>query len=297
MAYPLYPYTPRSVSAVAVEVQQLTPTHEMRRMQPHGHTFFEILVVTRGGGRHVVGESAIDLAERTAFVIPPGVIHDCRGFGEADAWVLLFLPDGADASAHAGLSLIDDVPTGMLSDLFRRPVLELMQPIALDDATYRTICDAFERMHAELHGKRPGYEFIVRSALQIVLIELARSAPATGIDADEPRARDLLARVFADIDLHFTERETLAAASRRLRSNPGYLTTRLRRLTGRTYGDWVIERRMIEARRLLAATDLAIGDIAERIGYSESESFVRRFREHHRVTPAAWRAKSRSIGA
>jgi AraC-like DNA-binding protein len=56
---------------------------------------------------------------------------------------------------------------------------------------------------------------------------------------------------------------------------------------------WITERRMREARRLLADTDLTVAEIALRVGYSEAGYFVRRFRLGHGVPPATWRRAGR----
>ena len=52
---------------------------------------------------------------------------------------------------------------------------------------------------------------------------------------------------------------------------------------------WITERRMQEARRLLADTDLTVAEIAGRVGYREAGYFIRRFRTAHGVPPATWR--------
>jgi AraC-like DNA-binding protein len=282
MSIPLQTF-PHASRPVSIDVQTLEERHREWELRPHGHAFFEVIVVTRG----VVASSA--------YAIPPGAIHDCREFGIDDGLVLRFLPDGVDPQATNGLSIVGDIPTGMLFDVFRRPMLDLTQPFALAPDAHAAALAALERMRDELQAKQRGYEFVVRGELQIVLVELARGTPSDPPASDEPHTRELLRRVFADIDAHYTERETLSAAAGRVKLSPAYLTTRMRQLTNRTYRDWVIERRMLEARRLLIVTDLPVAQIAERVGYAESESFVRRFRERHAVTPAVWREKSRSI--
>ena len=77
----------------------------------------------------------------------------------------------------------------------------------------------------------------------------------------------------------------------------GHLTTVIGRRTGRTVQQWITERRMREARRLLADTDLTVAEIAPRIGYREAGYFVRRFRATHGVTPGAWRRAGRRPGS
>ena len=82
-----------------------------------------------------------------------------------------------------------------------------------------------------------------------------------------------------------TARDVASAVGR----SPGHVTTVVRRRTGRTVGRWVTERRLQEARRLLASTDLTVAAVATRVGYRDPGYFIRRFRAAHDLTPQEWR--------
>jgi AraC-like DNA-binding protein len=57
--------------------------------------------------------------------------------------------------------------------------------------------------------------------------------------------------------------------------------------TGRTILEWISERRMAQARRLLVETDLAAEEIGHRVGYRDPGYFARSFRRSHGTTPDA----------
>jgi AraC-like DNA-binding protein len=63
----------------------------------------------------------------------------------------------------------------------------------------------------------------------------------------------------------------------------------VRQRTGRTVVDWITERRMAEARRLLSGTDVPVAEIARRVGLPDAGYFARVFRRSHGTTPRAWR--------
>jgi AraC family transcriptional regulator, transcriptional activator of pobA len=46
---------------------------------------------------------------------------------------------------------------------------------------------------------------------------------------------------------------------------------------------------MVEARRLLVQTDLAVEEVDRRAGYVDAGYFVRSFRHAHSMTPLGWR--------
>jgi AraC-like DNA-binding protein len=85
------------------------------------------------------------------------------------------------------------------------------------------------------------------------------------------------------------ERLSLRDVARELSLTPGHLTTEVRRRTGRTVQDWITERRLTEARRLLVETDLPVTEVARRAGYPDPGYFARTFRHHHGVAPRTWR--------
>jgi AraC-like DNA-binding protein len=56
--------------------------------------------------------------------------------------------------------------------------------------------------------------------------------------------------------------------------------------------DWIVERRMSEARRLLAETDLPVAEVARGVGFDDPSYFGRRFRAEHGRGPRAWRRQA-----
>lgn len=283
-------------SAVSVEIQSVGIRHLMRRMRPHAHLFFELLLCVQGEGTLVAADREIELRARSVVALAPGVIHDCRKLGAADLWSIIFLSDGVVSIPEAGFAADGRLPNDISFDVFRATALEAPRAIELNKEEFGATLSLVSSMKRELESRRVGYDVMVRNALQMLLVTVGRCAGVgQGQSPEGDRlTRSFLVDVFADIDEHYGEHASLRAAAGRLDVQPGHLTTKLRRITGRTYGMWLKERRMIEARRLLADTNLTLAEIAERLGYAEIESFIRRFRMHHSITPASWRRGARS---
>jgi AraC-like DNA-binding protein len=95
--------------------------------------------------------------------------------------------------------------------------------------------------------------------------------------------------VFKFIENNYTQAISLNDLSESLNLSSSYLSTSVRKMTGRTVSEWIRERRMAEARRLLLETDDDVVQIAEMIGYKEVTYFIRQFRQLHFKTPQVWR--------
>ena len=143
--------------------------------------------------------------------------------------------------------------------------------------------------------RQEGYRQAVLAHLTLLLIELARLA--RDVVADLRRSGEpLLADVFAVIDERHGEPLSLRDVAGEVGMTPGHLTTVVRRRTGRTVQDWIIERRMAEARSLLAETDLSVAEVARRVGVTDAGYFSRLFSRTHGASPRTWRASPRRLG-
>jgi len=147
---------------------------------------------------------------------------------------------------------------------------------------------AIESIETELTARQEGYQQAALAHLTLLLIDLARLAG--DVVGDLRRSGEpVLADVFAVIDHRHAGVLSLRDVAREVGMTPGHLTTIVRRRTGRTVGDWIIERRMAEARKLLADSDLPVQEVARRVGIPDPGYFSRLFRRTHGTSPRSWR--------
>jgi len=153
--------------------------------------------------------------------------------------------------------------------------------------------NAIESIGTELIARRDGYRQAALAHLTLLLIDLSRLAEDAG-EGLSARGTSVVPDVLAVIERRIAEPLSLRDVADELGLTPGHLTTVVRRRTGRTVVDWIMDRRMSEARALLAETDLPIADIARRVGLPDPGYFARLFRREHGVTPRRWRTALRS---
>jgi AraC family transcriptional activator of pobA len=143
-------------------------------------------------------------------------------------------------------------------------------------------------IETELASRHQGYRQAALAQLTLLLVDVARLANDV-VDNLRRSGEPLLADVFAVIDRRHAEPMSLRDVAHEVGMTPGHLTTVVRRRTGRTVQEWIIERRMAEARSLLADTDLPVGEVARRVGMSDPGYFSRQFRRTHGTSPRRWR--------
>lgn len=108
------------------------------------------------------------------------------------------------------------------------------------------------------------------------------------------QSQPLLSHVFRFIETNYHNSISLREVAKAVGRSPAYLTDLVRRETGKTVLCWIVERRMVEARRLLIETDQSVEQIAEAVGYLDRRHFGRQFLRLHNTTPQTWRREHRS---
>jgi AraC family transcriptional activator of pobA len=242
-------------------------------------------------GRHIHDFPALWYvpAAGVVYVAAPGEVLDPGRLEDLDAGVAVFFDPAALGEdgrspwpAWRGHPLLFPFLHGHSGGVLRLEVPEARQP--LWDNVIRSI-------EAELTARQEGYRQAALAHLTLLLIELARLS--RGVVADLRRSGEpLLADVFAVIDRRRTEPLSLRDVAAEVGMTPGHLTTVVRRRTGRTVQEWIIERRMAEARTLLEETDLPVAEIARRVGVVDPGYFSRMFTRVHGSSPRKWRGVS-----
>lgn len=260
----------------------------------HVHDFLVLVYVERGTGSVRIDNAELPLRDGQLYAIAPGqvlgngVLGVLRG---ARCRAVYFLPE---AALGAGL-----VPSPLT--WHEHPLLSEFGPDR--DRNYQGLrvppedrarwAQLFADLAAELDDPgRTGFREAASAALVRILVAAARLAESSG---HQIRRDPLVSQFFGIVERDFAEPISTRDAAAELGYTAGHLTTIVRERTGRTALDWITERRLAEARQLLADTDLSFDTVARRSGLGDAGYLGRRFRARYGTTPLAWRRAQRLI--
>lgn len=295
---PVYEYV-RTPGVPAVSVQRFR-TDELPVGRPgdhaHAHDFLVLAYLVEGAGHLDVGDQEFTVTAGDAFVIAPGEVVRLTDHGHTaptKGWCVFFPPELIGPSGPAGALGWRAHP--LLFPLIGRGAtgVQRLQVPPDERRRWSTLVADIER---ELAEPQEGSAEAALANLTLLLVSVARLAVDVGQDL-RLRNEPLLAAVFEFIEAHYQEPTSLSHIAAAVGLTPGYLTTVVRRKTGRSVQRWITERRMAEARRLLRETDLTVEAIAIRSGYRQTSFFIKQFRRDHTVTPATWRHKTHAASS
>jgi AraC family transcriptional regulator, transcriptional activator of pobA len=265
------------------------PGHERR----HIHDF-PVLVYVERAGLTMSGDPPYQVQKGDACVLAAGAVIDPSVLSSTAAGCGVFFDpaalggDGqAPWSSWRSHPLLIPFLHGIPGGLLRLHVPPVRQPMWT--ATIAAI-------ETELADRAEGYRQAALAYLTLLLVDVARLA--ADVVGDLRRSNEpLLAEVFDVIERRFAGPLSLRDVADSIGVTPGYLTTLVRRRTGRTVVDWITEQRMVRARCLLTETDLPVGEIARRVGLPDPGYFARVFRHGNGMTPRDWRRNAVRVWA
>lgn len=214
----------------------------------------------------------------TLFFISPGQVHysditACVGYA-------LFFTEEFLISTHLNKDLPRSFPFYHQSD--REPAIHI------DQAQVPVFRHLFERLEREFLCESRRKEDMLRAYLQILLIEAERlytSAIASHLN----HPSSLVQTFKALIEEHFLSQSSVKDYANRLHVTANYLNDVTKRLTGKTAGELIRERLLLEAKRLLVHSDLSISQIAYCLNFKDPSYFGRFFRHQTRQSPGNFR--------
>lgn len=98
-----------------------------------------------------------------------------------------------------------------------------------------------------------------------------------------------LQEIFAFIEANYHQSIGLNQIAKIFQYTPAYLTSLVRRLTGKTLYQWIVQRRMFQARQLLLSSNLSVNQVAFAVGYLDPGHFIKHFKKIHHRPPLLWR--------
>ena len=254
----------------------------------HCHEFSEIVIITGGKGLHITGEDSYELVPGDTFVIGGDRPHDYLNMDQLSLINILF--DPADLPFLMGdLQSLSGYHALFTLEPAWRKRHQFTSRLQLNPAEISEALRLIESMEAELVSRNPGFGVMaIASMLQLVTF-LSRCYSRSM----NPDSKKLLriANAISHIERNFAQQislEVLVDISEMSRRN--FIRT-FEGTMGNSPINYLIERRIREASKLLRSTDRSITDIAFDVGFSDSNYFSRQFRKAVGLSPRQYRSQ------
>ncbi len=237
----------------------------------HSHPFTELFYVIRGRGHFQFNDSStFPVKEDDMVIINPNIIHTEVSDQENPLEYIVLGIDGV--KFFAGLE--NDLGFSIHNySQYKHEILFYLKAIL-----------------AELQHHNSYSDLVIDNLLNILVINAVRRTESlldVG-DVNEELNKDC---VFLEnyLNVHFREPITLDHLADLTFMNKYYLSHIFKEHSGMAPIDFVLNKRIIESKKLLENTDLSISQIASIVGFSTSSYFSQYFKRVQNISPSDYR--------
>ncbi|MBQ8169520.1 MAG: AraC family transcriptional regulator [Bacteroidales bacterium] len=179
------------------------------------------------------------------------------------------------------LNMPSPIDTSIFSYSRYIPVMQV------SDSKFDDFQSYFRFLYKESNEKSTYQDEILRSILYALILEITGEYDAqynlnTGA---EIKSHDVSDKFFHLLAVYYNENRTVQFYADKLNITSKYLTTAIKKTTGRPVLEWLHEAVLIEAKMLLKTTDLTVQEISDRLNFSSPSAFVQFFKKHTGTTP------------
>lgn len=254
--------------------------HYAQLHRPHRHSFYHLVLFTKGKGHHTIDFQKFPVKAGQIYFMAPGQVHSWHFEGAVDGYIVHFKEGFFRSFLHNSHYLEQFRFFGGVSDegVCSLP-LEVHEPVA----------QCFEKMLVEVTGNAPQNLDMLRLLLLQVFILVQRSCVA-GTPKKIPQQKSLLLRNFQQAieKLYRTVRLPKEYAEL-LYVTPNHLNALCQDLVGKTAGELIRDRVLLEAKRLLTNAGLSVTEIAYELNFTDNSYFNRFFKKYVGCTPEEFR--------
>ncbi|MEM7343266.1 MAG: AraC family transcriptional regulator [Chloroflexota bacterium] len=256
-----------------------------RSAKPNRHTFYELFYLTEGSGLHYIDFKGYPIQPHTFYAVTPGQVHYWGIEQPIKGYVILFLNEFVS---------LDQLHSDPLRDfdfyhrIDRDPIISLpAEQAPVFQGVINTLMDEYQNKTSF------GRAAALQSQFRYLLICLQRYYVVTH-KLDSYSSDMILIEQFQQlIDKHFISIRTVQAYADMLGITARYLTMIAKQVTGQSAGTLIRNRLIIEAKRLLAHTNLTAGEICYTLHFADQSYFGRLFKREVGQSPLAFRTSFR----
>lgn len=153
----------------------------------------------------------------------------------------------------------------------------------------------FSMLHQEREREAFGYNYMLKTQLTQLLLRIYRKSkhllempPNQQHSPGQVNVR----RILQHLNQNFTDNAGLDELAKRLHLSKYYMCHCFKEVTGYTINNYLMRKRVEEAKKLLLTNDDSISSISEKLGFNTTIHFSRTFKQYAGVSPQIYRKVS-----
>lgn len=235
----------------------------------HTHEYMELFYIIGGTGRFLIEDQEHQVKVNDIVIINPNVSHGETSINAQSLEYIVLgiggieLAAGKNSSGHFCI---------------------------LDHSNSTEISGCLWNILREMEQKNTGFQDVCQACMEMLVIRLMRTTDlSVSAEPQLTTGNRQCAAVKRYIDQHFKEALSLGQLAEKAHMDKYYLAHTFKEEYGTSPINYMITRRIVESKYLLAETDLSLSQIAQLLGFSSPSYFSQAFRKNQGLSPIDYR--------
>lgn len=243
---------------------------------PHTHSCSELFYVTSGKGQFLIEDQIHPVTQGDLIIVNPGVEHTELGL---QSFPLEYIVLGVEGLELSGIEQDGESSYCIVSfQNFNDTVLFYLRT-----------------MLGEIASKAPGYEVVCHDLMEVLVVYLTRQTNfSTTLTPIRRKSSHLCSNIRRYIDNHYKESINLELLASMNHVSKYYMVHAFTEEYGISPINYVIARRIEEAKQLLKNDDYSLALISRMLGFSSPSYFSQSFKKLQNISPNEYRKQCKS---
>lgn len=247
---------------------------------PHRHSFYHLAFFTAGGGSHTIDFEKFPVKPGQLYFMVPGQVHSWFFSGGIEGYVM-------NVSAGFFNAFLQDADYVERFPFFSGVSAEGV--VQLPKAAIPVVTTQFEGMLKEMKGDQAYSQDMLRLQVLGMFIAVSRASRQGETRQELPHNYVLLRNFRKLVEQHYMQLRLPKEYAALLYVTPNYLNAFCRHMLGKSAGEIIRDRVLLEAKRLLINADMSIATIAYQLNFADNSYFTKFFKKYAGTTPEEFR--------
>lgn len=260
----------------------------------HKHECFEVVCICNRNAQQIICDMSMQLQAGDVCIIAPGVQHDLNVFSDSVVIDLMIRRTSFNRSFFKLFSENDILYKFFFDVLYGGAAYPY---ILFRTGHDRRVTELILDVYQDSQQPQPyssQYRFACVSMLFLHLLRCYSTQITVGNAVSTSKTSIVPILQFMQGNFDTVTRESVADA---FHYNPSYLSRMIKKTTGQSFTELLLDIRLTKAQELLTNTTLSIEEITHMVGLNSVSNFHQLFRKKYNQSPGTYRKKNRILRA
>lgn len=257
--------------------------------EEHVHDFAEFVYIISGNCKHYVNGVSYEAKKGDMIYIGVGETHAFSSDSEVCSYDFYIKPE------FIFTKLLSDRPDDIMAlSLFREfseEISHFSPCISFRGTDMIELDNLFSYAKKEYSSYEAGTESVLKGYFLVILTKFLREIRKKQMKYLDRQLQNVMSEIVQYIENNYFKSLSLEELAQKTFYSPAYFSRMFKELYGKTLTEYVAEKRISEAVKLLENPQLTIDETCRKIGYNDKKHFYKTFKNKIGMTPGQYRRK------